>query len=75
VTGQTETDNATGPTAGTRPRSQGETTGTFIRPSQHQAAKVTSFDVRYEADVLLGEAGYLADRRSAKTLAHLPTYG
>jgi quercetin dioxygenase-like cupin family protein len=52
--------------------SMGKTTGTYIKPPQHLAAKVISFDVRYEADVLLGEARYLPDRRSTKTLIHLP---
>jgi quercetin dioxygenase-like cupin family protein len=69
---QRKTDKTIGTNEGTRTRPLGETTGTYIKPPQHLAAKVISFDVRYEADVLLGEARYLPDRRSTKTLIHLP---
>ena len=55
-----------------RRRPSGETTGTFLRPSQHLAQPFSAFDLRAEADVLLEEARHLPDRRSSKTLVKLP---
>ena len=55
-----------------RKRPPGETTGTLLRPPQHLADAFGAFDLRAEADFLLGEARYLPDRRSAKTLIKLP---
>lgn len=54
---------------GMREKTIGTDEGTRTRPL---GETVISFDVRYEADVLLGEARYLPDRRSTKTLIHLP---
>lgn len=56
----------------TRKRPLGVTTGTFLRPPQHLTEAFGAFDLRAEADLLLGEARYLPDRRSAKTLIKLP---
>ena len=55
-----------------RGRPLGVTTGTFLRPPQHLGEAFGAFDLRAEADLLLGEARYLPDRRSAKTLIKLP---